>query len=69
MSANRTGRSQVFLRAFDPSQLYNVEDSSQITRKITSEVAPQGRRRPENAWEKVERERKERRFDQQILDR
>ncbi len=71
MSGNRTGRSQVFLRAFDPSQLYNLDDSSNITKKITSEVAPQRRQNSttESTREKVEKERTQRKFDQEILSR
>lgn len=63
-------RSQIYIRAFDPSQLYGTEDSrsaANVTRKITAPRGDNGY--IESIWERVQRERGEHRFDTEIIDR
>ena len=62
------GRSQVYLGAFHPDQLYN-DEYHPITVEITRDAPPAIRPREEKLWEKVQREREQKRFDSDVQQR
>lgn len=68
LSHKSHGRSQVYLQAFDPEQHYNV-DEHELTVDVQRDAPPSTRPTQENLWQRIERERHEKKFESKVQDR